>query len=75
MWTRANRARMAKIEKKTKRYPTDLPNEEWSRVAPLPPPSKTGRKRNVDLREILNATRYLARSGYGWRMLPKDFPP
>jgi transposase len=28
----------------------------------------------VDLREVLNAIRYLARTGCGWRMLPKDFP-
>ena len=34
-----------------------------------------GRRRSVDLREILNAIRYIARSGGGWRMLPKDFPP
>ena len=27
------------------------------------------------MREVLNAIRYLARSGDGWRMLPKDFPP
>jgi len=27
------------------------------------------------LPEILNAIRYMARSGGGWRMLPKDFPP
>ena len=36
---------------------------------------KRGRKREVDLREVLNAIRYLTRSGGGWRMLPKDFPP
>ena len=29
----------------------------------------------LDLREILNAIRCMARSGGGWRMLPKDFPP
>jgi transposase len=29
----------------------------------------------VDLREILNAIRYMARAGVGWRMLPHDFPP
>jgi putative transposase len=66
MWTRATRGRMAKIEKQTKRYPTDLTDEEWSRIEPLLPPScKTGRKRSVDLREILNAIRYMARSGGG----------
>lgn len=76
MWTEASRGRMAEIEKKTKRYPTDLTDAEWQRVeALLPRPSKRGRRRSVDLREILNAIRYLVRTGCGWRMLPKDFPP
>jgi putative transposase len=67
---------MARIERKTKRYPTDLTDEEWLRIEPLLPPcGATGRKRSVDLREILNAIRYMARSGGGWRMLPNDFPP
>jgi putative transposase len=59
-----------------KRYPTDLTDEEWLRIEPPSPPcGATGRKRSVDLREILNAIRYMVRSGGGWRMLPKDFPP
>ena len=67
---------MADIAKKTKRYPSDLTDEEWERIAPLlPKPAKRGRKPAVDLREVLNAIRYMARSGGGWRMLPKDFPP
>ena len=67
---------MAKIEKKTKRYPTDLTDEEWDRIVPfLPKPAKKGRKPSVDMREVLNAIRYIARAGCGWRMLPKDFPP
>ena len=65
-----------RIEKKTKRYPSDLTDEEWERIAPLlPKPAKKGRKPEVDLREVLNAIRYMARSGGGWRMLPNDFPP
>src|SRR6202044_1785456 len=76
MWTPATRGRMAKIEKKTKRYPSDLTDEEWARIEPfLPRASKTGRPIEVDLREVLNAIRYMARSGGGWRMLPNDFPP
>jgi putative transposase len=76
MWTRANRGRMAKIEKKTKRYPTDLADEEWERITPfLPKPARQGRKPGVDMREVLNAIRYIARAGCGWRVLPKDFPP
>ena len=67
---------MADIAKKTKRYPTDLTDEELSRIESLLPRSpKRGRRRSVDLREILNAIRYMARSGGGWRMLPKDFSP
>jgi transposase len=67
---------MADIAKKTKRYPSDLTDEEWERIAPLlPKPAKKGRKPEVDLREVLNAIRYMARSGGGWRMLPRDFPP
>ncbi|MDP7534157.1 MAG: IS5 family transposase [SAR202 cluster bacterium] len=76
MWTAATRGRMAEIERKTKRYPTDLTDEEWATIEPfLPPPARTGRQRGVDLREVLNAIRYVARTGCGWRMLPKDFPP
>ena len=67
---------MADIEKKTKRYPTDLTDEEWERIAPfLPSPARRGLKPGVDPREVLNAIRYIARAGCGWRMLPKDFPP
>jgi putative transposase len=67
---------MAEIARKTKRYPTDLTDEEWERVQPLlPKPPRRGRKLSVDLREILNAIRYMARSGGGWRMLPTNFGP
>src|SRR6266403_4828475 len=76
MWTRQTRGRLAAIERKTKRYPSDLTDEEWEGIAPLlPKPSRRGRKPSVAMREVLNAIRYLARSGGGWRMLPKDFPP
>jgi putative transposase len=76
MWTAAARKRMAEIAKKSKRYPSDLTDEEWARVEPfLPGGSKKGRPVGVDLREVVNAIRYMARSGGGWRMLPKDFPP
>jgi len=76
MWTPKTRGRIAAIEKKTKRYPTDLTDAEWEHVRPLlPRPAKHGRKPKVDLREVLNAIRYMTRTGGGWRMLPKDFPP
>ena len=76
MWTPATRGRMAEIEKKTKRYRADLTDEEGARIEPfLPGAAKSGRPARTDLREVLNAIRYLARSDGGWRMLPKDFQP
>jgi transposase len=65
---------MAAIARKTKRYPSDLTDEEWERIAPLmPAPGRTGRPREVEFREVINAIRYLVRSGCGWRMLPVHF--
>ena len=67
---------MAQIAKKTKRYPSDLTDEEWERIAPLMPvPGRRGRPREVEFREVINAVRYLVRSGCGWRMLPVHFGP
>ena len=67
---------MADIARKTKRYPSDLTDEEWVRLEPLmPKPARRGRKPSVDLREMLNAIRYMARSAGGWRMLPSEFGP
>lgn len=58
---------MAEIARKTKRYPSDLTDEEWERLAPLmPKPGRRGRPREVEFREVINAVRYLVRSGCGW---------
>lgn len=57
-------------------YPTDLTDAEWRVVSPLIPPAKPGgRPRSSDPRDILNAIRYLLRSGGAWRLLPHEFPP
>ena len=59
-----------------KRYPTDLTDAEWEVLQPLlPPPSKRGRPREVELREVINALLYLVRNGCAWRGLPHDLPP
>jgi putative transposase len=56
-------------------YATDLTDNEWDLLEPLMPAEKVlGRKRTVDLREILDAIFYLIRTGCQWRMLPHDFP-
>jgi putative transposase len=59
------------------RYPSDLSDEEWEILRAIfekLDPYKTGRRRTVDLREILNAIFYLNKTGCPWRYLPKDFP-
>jgi putative transposase len=58
-----------------KPYPTDLSDEQWQLLEPmLPPPFLVGRKRTVDLREVVNAIFYVARTGCPWRYLPQPFP-
>jgi len=36
----------------------------------MPEPGRMGRPREIEFREVINAVRYLVRSGCGWRMLP-----
>jgi putative transposase len=63
MWNTATRGRMVAIEKKTKRYPSDLTDEEWGALdGLLPQPATRGRKRTTDLREVVNALCYMVRS-------------
>ena len=73
MWTRENRDL---YERKGVRYPSDLTDDEWALVAPLIPPAKHGgRKREVNLREVMNGVLYVLATGCQWRALPKDLPP
>jgi hypothetical protein len=61
MWTPATRGRMAEIEKKTKRYPTDLTDEEWARIEPfLPGAANSGRPVRTTLGRVLSETRQRA---------------
>ena len=59
----------------TKRYASDLTDQEWTIVEALIPAAKAGgRPRKVDMREVLNGIFYLLKTGCQWRMLPKEFP-
>ena len=61
---------------KRKAYPSDLTDHEWEVLQPLlPPPKARGRRRTVNLREIVNAIFYVLRTGCQWDYLPHDFPP
>ena len=60
----------------SKRYPTDLSDDEWRCIRPqLPDPTGQGRPRLHGLRAILDAVFYVLKSGCPWRWLPRDFPP
>lgn len=61
-----------------KPYPTDLTDVQWLILEPLlmaiVKQSKRGRRRQVKLREVVNAIFYVLRTGCAWRLLPHDFP-
>ena len=73
MWTAENRWR---YERRGLRYPSDLTDAEWALIGAMIPPAKRGgRKREVDVREVVNGLLYVLETGCPWRHLPKDFPP
>src|SRR6476620_7534317 len=58
------------------RYPSDLTDAEWGIVAPMIPPGRHGgRRRSVNVREVLNGIFYVLWTGCQWKALPKDLPP
>ena len=58
------------------RYPSDLNATEWALIAALIPPARRGgRRRTVNVREVLNAIFYVLSTGCQWNALPKDLPP
>lgn len=66
------------VEKSVRRdYPSDLTDRQWRRISPLVegPRPGTGRPRETELREVVNALNYRWETGCAWRMLPHDFPP
>lgn len=59
-----------------KPYDTDVSDAEWAFVAPYLTllPIDAGQRRH-DLREVLNALRWMIRAGCPWRLIPHDLPP
>ena len=73
MWTDEHRRA---ADRRGLRYPSDLTDAEWELIEPMIPPAKHGgRKRSVDVREVLNGIFYVLSTGCQWNALPSDLPP
>src|ERR1700730_7877075 len=73
MWTETTRR---KYEREGRRYASDLTDAEWALIAPhMPAVKRLGRPRETEVRRMLHAMLYIARTGCQRRMLPKAFPP
>jgi putative transposase len=57
-------------------YDTDLTDEQWAIIEPVVRfvPGGPGKPATIPRRQIMNAIRYLVRTGCQWRLLPNDFP-
>ncbi len=65
-----------RYRRNAERYESDLTDGEWSLVEPLPPPpSKLGRPRSTDLREVPDAIQYMLATGCQWRAVPRCSAP
>jgi transposase len=59
-----------------KSYPSDVTDGEWEFLLPyLTLMREDAPQRAHALRDILDAVRYVVRTGCQWRFLPHDFPP
>jgi len=68
MWTADNPAR---YDRSALRYPSHLTDEEWSHT---PPVRGGGRKREVNIREVVKGVMYVLSTGCDRQYLPKDLP-
>ena len=73
MWTAEHRRLAAR---QGLRYPSDLTDAEWGLIEPMIPPAKRGgRRREVNVREVLNAIFYVLSTGCQWQAMPRGLPP
>lgn len=63
---------MVQIAKKTRRYLSDITDEEWVALPPCFPSRVRGWLREVNFCKIINEVCYLVRLECGWR-LPSHF--
>ena len=73
MWTEIT---WRKYEREGQRYTSDVTDAEWALIdSHMPAAKPLGRPREIELRAVLDAILYIARTACQWRMLPKDFAP
>jgi transposase len=61
MWKNENRVR---YDRSRLRYPNDLTDEEFALVEPIiPPPTRGGNRRPVNIREVVNGLMYILSTG------------
>lgn len=73
MWTKENRMR---YDRDQLRYPSDTTEAEGEQLAAqIPPARRGGRRRTVNIREVLNGLLYVLSTGCQWRAIPRDLPP
>ncbi len=62
-------------------YPSDLSDAQWELIRPVisawkaAHPSVSGHSGRYEMREIVNAIRYVVRGGIAWAAMPHDLPP
>jgi putative transposase len=58
-------------------YPTDLNDRQWAFIEPIfkNAAGNYGNRSKWDKRLLVNAVRYLNKTGCQWYLLPKEFPP
>lgn len=68
---------VCRSQRRGRGYPSNLSDREWSQLCGLlkRPAGGRGRPSRHPRRLIVNAIRYLVRTGCPWRYLPKGFPP
>ena len=63
-------------DRRSLRYPSDLSDAEWVLIAPMVPPARRGgRRRSVDVREVLNAIFYVLSTAANGRRCRKISRP
>jgi hypothetical protein len=71
MWTKITRP---KYEREGQRYASNVTDTEWALIEPHMPAAKPlGRPREIELRAVLDAILYIARTGCQWRCCRRTF--